>query len=245
MGCLAKGFYIAVELGKVPPLSHAFSISNEPLHMMFKKAQEYGILSNLSRWCDKFRVSLYEDGVAIFLKPTENDLKVTIDILNIFVEASGLTTNMTKTECYPTQCANTNLEFSTASNLVISHFLCMYLGLPLHYKKPSKTMLQPVIDKIGNKLPGWKKLFFTYSDREILVKFALSNMLTYFLTLHKMPKWGLSRLDSFKRCFIWKGLDPDRVRGGHYLVNRRTCVLPKRYGDLVLRTLKSSVVLLG
>jgi hypothetical protein len=123
-----------------------------------------------------------------FLKPFDQDLKVAIEIMKVFVDASGLATNMTKTECYPIQCANINMSFLDESNLVISHFPCKYLGLPLHFRKLTKDMLQPVIQKIGNRLLCWKINFFTYLGRKLLVKSVLSVMPTYFLTVFKMPK---------------------------------------------------------
>jgi hypothetical protein len=76
-----------------------------------------------------------------------------------------------------------------------------------------------LIQKIGNKLPGWKRGSLSYPGIELLIKSVLSAMPTYFLTVYKMPKWGISRIDRFRRSFLWKGQDPDNVRGGHCLVN--------------------------
>jgi hypothetical protein len=70
----------------------------EPVHRLFRKAQELGMLSTISDGCDMFRMSLYADDVAVFIKPTKHDLEVTNCILSIFTEASGLTTNLDKTQ---------------------------------------------------------------------------------------------------------------------------------------------------
>jgi hypothetical protein len=45
---------------------------------------------------------------------------------------------MRKTECYPIQCEGLDLSFLHDSNIILSHFPCTYLGLPLHLKKPNK-----------------------------------------------------------------------------------------------------------
>jgi hypothetical protein len=134
-----------------------FLLTTEPLHMLFQKAQEVGLLSMLSKECDRFRVSLYAHDVALFIKFIERDLKVTIEIMSIFAAASGLFTNMAKFECYPIHCAEINVGFLIAANLLASQFPFKYLGLALHFKKPTRSMLQPVIDKIGSRLTGWKK----------------------------------------------------------------------------------------
>jgi hypothetical protein len=214
-----------------------FLLAMEPLHRPFKKAQDMGLLSSLSKGCDSFRVSLYADDAAVFIKPTQHDLKVTIDIMTMFAEASGLFTNMAKTKCYPIRCAGIDLDFINSKHLVSSSFPCKYLGLPLHYKKPSREMLQPLIQKMHNRLPGWKRIFFSYPSRETLVKSVLSAMPTYFMTVHKMPKWAFAKMDRIKRSFFLKGQDLDKVKGGHCLVNWQTCLRPKKWGGLGIKDL--------
>jgi hypothetical protein len=106
------------------------------------------------------------------------------------------------------------------TNLKISHFPYKYLGLPVHYRKPTRAMFQSVIQKIGRRLPGWKKNFMSYPRREFLVKLVLSVMRTYFMTMFKIPKWAHTKIDKFRRSFLWRGEDSERVKGGHCLVNR-------------------------
>jgi hypothetical protein len=74
-------------------------------------------------------------------------------------------------------------------------------------------MFHLVIQTIGSRLLGWKRDFLTYPGRELLVKVVLSVMPTYFLTVYKMLKWGISRIDRFRRGFLWKGRDADNVKG--------------------------------
>jgi hypothetical protein len=70
-----------------------------------------------------------------------------------------------------------------------------------------------------------------------VVKYVLSSLHTYFLLVHKMPKWGFSRIDKFCRSFLWRGEDPDKVKGGHCLVNWRTCTRPRKLGGLGIKDL--------
>jgi hypothetical protein len=180
---------------------------------------------------------LYADDVALFLKPTSHDLSATIEILDIFVGATSLETNMSKTEYYPIHCAGNNLNFLDMIDLKISHFPCTYLGLPLHYRKPTRVMFQPVILKIGGRLHGWKRNFMSYARRELLVKSVLTAMPTYFMTVFKMPKWTHSKIDKYRRSFLWRGEDPKKVNGGHCLVNWQTCLRHKRWGGLGIKDL--------
>jgi hypothetical protein len=131
-----------------------FLLAMEPLHRLFQRAQEENLLSKVSNGCQAFRVSLYADDVVVFIKPTVKDLQATNAILDIFAKASGLTINMEKTQFYPIQCAQINLEFLTQLNCRVSSFPCTYLGLPLHIKKLPRSLLHGVIQKIANWLPG-------------------------------------------------------------------------------------------
>jgi hypothetical protein len=78
-----------------------FLLAMEPLHMFFLKAQEMGLLKPVSKGCHAFRVSLYAYDATVFIKRTTEDLCVTNNILQSFAEASGLVTNLEKTQFYP------------------------------------------------------------------------------------------------------------------------------------------------
>lgn len=140
-------------------------------------------------------------------------------ILHIFAQASGLVTNMSKTECYPIRCSGTDLSFITAHQLKLASFPCTYLRLPLNIRNPGRTELHSMIQKIGTRLPGWKRRYFTYPGRELLVKTVLNSMPTYFMTIFNIPKWAISRVDRFRRSFLWKGTNHEDMKGGHCLVN--------------------------
>lgn len=160
-------------------------------------------------------------------------------MLKLFAEASGLVTNLTKTEIFSVRCDNVNLQFITATCHSISSFPCTYLGLPLQARKPTKQTYQPMVQKIANRLSGWKRKFMTYPGRELLIKTVLTAMPTYFLTIFKPARWAISHIDRFRRSFLWKGTNPENIRGGHCLVNWETCQLPRYLGGLGIKDLEN------
>jgi hypothetical protein len=105
-----------------------FLLAMKTLHMLFKIAQEDGLLSKLNHDYDVFRVSLYTDDATLFISPSAADLQITNCILQIFATASGLNTNLTKTEYYPIRCEEINLDFLTSVDQTISTFPTTYLG---------------------------------------------------------------------------------------------------------------------
>ena len=92
--------------------------------------------------------------------------------------------------------------------------------------------MQPLIDKIGARLPGWKGKFLSSSGKEILVKTVLSSLPIYHLTVFHAHKWLIKRIDRIRRSFLWRGESPDKVSGGHSLINWPTTCLPKTKGGL-------------
>jgi hypothetical protein len=72
-----------------------FLLAMEPLHSLVAKAQQVGLLHILSKICDTFRMSIYADDAAVFIKPNLSELKA---IMSIFAEASGLHTDLAKIE---------------------------------------------------------------------------------------------------------------------------------------------------
>jgi hypothetical protein len=99
-------------------------------------------------------------------------------------------------------------------------------------------MINPMVQKIGNKLLGWKRNMISYLGRETLVKMVLSAMSTHFLMVHKLPKWAAHDNDRFRRSFLWRGEDPEIVRGGHCLVNWKACTRPRKWGGHGIKDLE-------
>jgi hypothetical protein len=55
-------------------------------------------------------LSLYADDLVIFIMPTEQDLLLLRSILDIFVGASGLHTNLAKCMIMPIPCSNDQIN---------------------------------------------------------------------------------------------------------------------------------------
>jgi hypothetical protein len=115
----------------LPPM--LFLLAIEHLHKLVAKAQEMEMLDILSKRCDTFIISLYDDDATLFIGPSKKDFKIVSEILNIFSAASGLKTNLHKTEIHPINCNSSAMSHLQASGMVLASFACKYLGLPLHY----------------------------------------------------------------------------------------------------------------
>ena len=134
------------------------------------------------------RISLYADDVTIFLRPAAADINITLQLLQLFGDASGLKTNVQKSNVLPIQCAEEDMV--TIQNLLpceVQNFLCKYLGLPLAIKKLTKEQFQPIIDRTAHQLPGWKADLMTRAGRVVQVQFVLTAMLAYVAMATELP----------------------------------------------------------
>ncbi|KAL5578918.1 hypothetical protein UlMin_011360 [Ulmus minor] len=104
-----------------------------------------------------------------------------------------------------------------------------YLGLPLGGNPISAEFWNPVIEKVGKRLDGWKKAFLSKGGRLTLIQSVLSTIPIYLMFLFKMPKVVAVSLEKMMRQFLW---DRDSRGKGRSLVRWKIVCKPKEYGGL-------------
>jgi hypothetical protein len=85
------------------------------------------------------------------------DLVRIITILDLFLRASGLATNIIKSKAFPIRWNKNQLSVITHTLCCqCADFPCTYLGVPLSPWRLPKSAMQPVVDKVAKRLPPWK-----------------------------------------------------------------------------------------
>jgi hypothetical protein len=218
-----------------------FIIAIDPLQRILQLATNRGILSPIRSRMTQCRVSLYADDAGIFVNPTKEELHAVSAILECFGKASGLVTNLAKSEVFPVRCGDINLhDLLDGFPAKIMAFPGKYLGLPLHFRRLRKVDLQPLLDKIAGKLPGWFGKNLARPGRITLAKSVLMATAVYHATVLPLSKWARDKINKIARNFIWAGDDAEHASGGHALVNWKTVCRPKDLGGLGLPDLERS-----
>jgi hypothetical protein len=162
---------------------------------MLDMATVQGLLSPIGADPIKMCTSLYADDAMLFLRPIASDVRNLQYLLNEFGMATGLCTNIQKSEIFPIRCDEINLsEILGDFQVQQGSFPCKYLGLPLRIGRLRREDKQMLIDKVTGKLPRRKGKLLNKAGRLTLVNFALSSVDTYHMTVSPLSKWAIKRL---------------------------------------------------
>jgi hypothetical protein len=162
-----------------------------------------------------------------------------MDILQLFGVASGLKTNLQKSNVLPIRsirCGDHELEVVQHElPCALAEFACKYLGLPLSLKKLKREHLQPIIDRMADQLLGWKADLLTRAGRKVHVQFVLTSMLIYITMAVDIPQWAHKAMDTIRRSYFWRGHKEE----AYCLVAWDTVCRPLQLGGLGISNLKN------
>jgi hypothetical protein len=87
-----------------------FILAMDPLQQMLDMATAQGLLSPIGVDPIKIRTSLYADDAMLFLRLIVSDVRNLQYLLNEFGMATGLCSNIQKSEIFPIRCDEINLS---------------------------------------------------------------------------------------------------------------------------------------
>ena len=117
----------------------------------------------------------------------------------------------------------------------VASFSQKYLGLPLSLHKLPPSVFQPVIDRCGISLAGWRALLLSRGGRLILLRAVLDSLHTYFMMYFSLPISVLEEIDKCRRIFFWS--NDDTFYGAKCLVAWDRVCMPKQAGGLGVKNL--------
>jgi hypothetical protein len=215
-----------------------FILVMDILSQLIQQASEEGLLQPLSSKPLQHRISLYADDVMIFLRPDPPDISLLLNILQLFGTASGLKTNVQKSNVLPNHCSSDTVVVAKSMlPCEFSAFPCTYLGLPLALYKLPRSQICMLINKVASMLPGWKAEMMNRAGRAVYVQFVMTAKIIYTAMAIDLPYWAIKEIDKLRKGFLWRGRKEGN--GGLCLLVWPKVTRSKELGGLGLHDLKS------
>lgn len=85
-----------------------------------------------------------------------------------------------------------------------------YLGLSLGARFKSIHIWNSIVERVERRLAGWKHMYLSKGGCLTLIKFILSNLPTYFLSMFPTSVSVAKRLERIQSNFLWGWLGEER-----------------------------------
>ncbi|CAJ2679133.1 unnamed protein product [Trifolium pratense] len=165
-------------------------------------------------------------------------------VLVLFETLSGLKVNFTKSMLVGVNIPDSWLgEAASALCCKVGKIPFLYLGLQIGGDPRRLSFWEPMLNRIKNRLSGWKSRFLSFGGRLVLLKSVLTSLPVYTLSFFKAPSGTISSIESLFIKFFWGGCEDSRKISW---VNWNSICLSKESGGLGVRCLREfSQALLG
>jgi hypothetical protein len=223
-------------LGQGDPLSpFIFIIGTEVISRLFHQSLR-GL--KIARSCSPLNHLLFADDLVIFTTATFSEAIIIKDCLNKYSYWSEQTVNASKSNILFSK----NTTVSTIS--AIRNFLpyqttpttTKHLSLSILYGKSKKAVFSDILDKVNEKIEGWRSKTLSQAGKTTLIKSVVFALPSYAKSSFLFPDGLYKQLDrAFKN--LWCSFPKDKTRN----LSPKSCnflCLPKDEGGLGFRLMK-------
>ncbi|KAJ4768098.1 RNA-directed DNA polymerase (reverse transcriptase)-related family protein [Rhynchospora pubera] len=214
-----------------------FNLAVDVLNKMFEAASITVPHNICSKIQPPFFVLQYADDTMLFSTAKGQAVHVLNSVIHSFSLVSGIALNLNKSSLVTFNLSDAHVQAVQATLQVHSSPApLVYLGLPLTLRRPDRLVFQGLIDKVQDKLAGWKSSLLSRAGRLVLARSVLSTVPVYFMSVFKLPAWVIKALDRIRCNFIW-GSSNSTGRAMHLLSLDKVC-LPKELGGFGIQDLR-------
>ncbi|XP_062094182.1 uncharacterized protein LOC133800245 [Humulus lupulus] len=223
------------------PLSPAlFIIATDVLSRLLLRAESqrkiYGV--KVARRGNPITHLLFVDDIVLFGKVFEREAQNLMECLDIFCSSSGERVSK------PKFAVHFSKSVPNAKRMALAEFLqmprvkgeCPHLGLPLLASRSRAKDLRFILDKVNDRVQGWKANMLSKAGRSTLVQAVGFSLISYVAASGPMPCSLHESVDKAIRSFWWGDTATKRIM--HTLSWGKLC-MPKLSGGLGFRTSKT------
>ncbi|KAF7839228.1 ribonuclease H [Senna tora] len=110
-----------------------------------------------------------------------------------------------------------------------------YLGVEIIHGRKTKCKFSHIMDKVQNRLAGWKANCLSMAERATLIQSVCSSMPLYHMQHNMLPKSVINQVEKLERAFLW-GSSPEK-KHCHHIGWNKICT-PKALGGLGILSLR-------
>jgi hypothetical protein len=190
------------------PLSpYLFILCADVLSGLFHKAASskdiHGI--KVARNAPQLSHLFFADDSLLFTRANSQEAMKILSILDVYQQASGQVVNLDKSEAsfsrnVPNEDKNMICNMMGAKAVEAQS---RYLGFPIPFGRSKKVVLSFVMDRVWQKVKGWKEKFLSSAGKETLIKAVAQAIPNYILSCYKMPVGCCKDIDSMLSKFWW------------------------------------------
>ena len=147
----------------------------------------------------------FADDLVLFAKADLKNCQSIRDALDTFCELSGQKVNMTKSKVFfsPNVGQENRDSFCNILGFRSTPNLGKYLGFPIQHKGSSSRDFDFVLERVHNKLQGWKANLLSMAGRLTFTKVVLFAIPSYTMQRCILPSRIHTSLDKVCRNFLW------------------------------------------
>nr|XP_023914532.1 uncharacterized protein LOC112026083 [Quercus suber] len=179
----------------------------------------------------------FANDLVLFVKVDHVNCSTIWDVLDDFCARSKQSISESKSRVF----FSPNVDVATRESLCdILGFrstpnLGKYPGFPIKYRRTTNEDLNFVLERVKQKLAGWKANLLSLAGRVVLIQASTSTIPTYIMQCTALPKKLLDNIDRVNRNFLWGSTDDAKKvhRVGWHKVTK-----PKEEGGLGIQAAK-------
>lgn len=173
----------------------------------------------------------FADDLILFAKVEDKVCMAIMEVLKRFCEEFGQKVSLEKSRIYFSPNVQDGVREVISSRLGIQATtnIGKYLGFPINHRGVARNQLNFVVERVMNKLAGWKAKFLSFAGRTVLVKSVMSAIPNYVMPGEVLLIHLCEKLDKINRDFIW---GPTREKRKVHQVGWDKIIKPKEEGGL-------------
>ena len=183
---------------------YMYVILNNVLSMMLNQAAEAGKFGyHLNCIGVKLTHLNFTEDILVFSDGQAASLNVIMEVMNQFVNVSGLHINALKSTIFISGDGSGNLaSAAAATGISIGTLPIRYLEFPLTL---TKHAYEPLIDKVQSRMLVWSNKSLSFAGRLQLMKYVITSIVNFWSSAFILPVAFLNEIEGLCSACLWSG----------------------------------------